>query len=221
MTGTIRVLIADDEQLVRAGLHLLLQAADGIEVVGEAVDGVDAFALVRRLDPDLVLMDIQMPRLDGVAATRRILAGARVRPRVVVLTTFSQSEVVYDALTAGASGFLLKDMPAEHLITAIRAVARGEELLAPALTRQLIEQFVRTAQPRHSAELQRLTSREREVLLLVARGLSNAEIAHQLSLGLETVKTHVSRVLDKLEVRDRVQAVVFAYESGLVAPSSG
>jgi DNA-binding NarL/FixJ family response regulator len=217
----IRVLVADDEQLVRAGLRMIIEAAEAIDVVGEAVDGADAVAKVRSLDPDVVLMDVQMPRLNGIDATRRILAGARGRPRVVVLTTFSQSEIVYDALTAGASGFLLKDMPAEHLISGIRAVARGEELLAPALTRQLIEQFVATSAPRSSPQLERLTDREREVLVLLARGLSNAEIAQHLTLGLETVKTHVSRILDKLGVRDRVQAVVFAYESGIVSRAGG
>jgi DNA-binding NarL/FixJ family response regulator len=219
VTDTIRVLIADDEQLVRAGLRMIIEAADGIDVVGEATDGVDAVAQSRQLDPDIVLMDVQMPKLNGIDATRHLLSGASSRPRIVVLTTFSQSEVVYNALTAGASGFLLKDMPADHLISGIRAVARGEELLAPALTRQLIEQFVATPQPRTSPALARLSEREREVLRLIARGQSNAEIAAHLTLGVETVKTHVSRILDKLGVRDRVQAVVFAYESGLVTTS--
>jgi DNA-binding NarL/FixJ family response regulator len=219
MTDAIRVLIADDEQLVRAGLRMIIEAADGMDVVGEATDGADAIAQSRRLDPDIVLMDVQMPKLNGIDATRHLSSGAPGRPRIVVLTTFSQSEVVYNALTAGASGFLLKDMPAAQLISGIRAVARGEELLAPALTRQLIEQFVATPQPRTSPALARLSEREREVLSLIARGQSNAEIAAHLTLGLETVKTHVSRILEKLGVRDRVQAVVFAYESGLVTAS--
>jgi DNA-binding NarL/FixJ family response regulator len=219
MSDTIRVLIADDEQLVRAGLRMIIEAADGLDVVGEAVDGADAVAQSRTLDPDIVLMDVQMPKLSGIDATRRLSSGTLGRPRIVVLTTFNQSEVVYNALTAGASGFLLKDMPADQLISGLRAVARGEELLAPALTRQLIEQFVAAPQPQTSHALSRLSEREREVLRLLARGQSNAEIAKSLTLGLETVKTHVSRILEKLGVRDRVQAVVFAYESGLVTTS--
>ena len=198
---------------------MIIEAADGIDVVGEATDGADAVAQSKQLDPDIVLMDVQMPKLNGIDATRHLASGTAGRPRIVVLTTFSQSEVVYNALTAGASGFLLKDMPADQLISGIRAVARGEELLAPALTRQLIEQFVATPQPSSSPALARLSEREREVLRLIARGQSNAEIAANLTLGLETVKTHVSRILEKLGVRDRVQAVVFAYESGLVTAS--
>ena len=216
MTDTIRVLIADDEQLVRAGLRMIIEAADGIDVAGEATDGADAVAQSKQLNPDIVLMDVQMPKLNGIDATRNLCSSAAGRPRVVVLTTFSQSEVVYNALAAGASGFLLKDMPADQLISGIRAVARGEELLAPALTRQLIAQFVGTPQPSSSPALARLSEREREVLRLIARGQSNAEIAAHLTLGIETVKTHVSRILEKLHVRDRVQAVVFAYESGLI-----
>ncbi len=219
MSAAIRVVIADDEQLIRAGLRMIIEAAGGIDVVGEAADGAEAVALTRQLNPDIVLMDLQMPKLTGIEATRRILAGTAGRPRVVVLTTFTQSEIIYNALTAGASGFLLKDMPSAQLVGSIRAVARGEELLAPALTRRLIEQFVAASRPRSSPELERLTDREREVLRLIARGRSNAEIAGHLTLGLETVKTHVSRILDKLGVRDRVQAVVFAYESGLVSAS--
>lgn len=208
------VLIVDDQQLVRDGLRMLLSAADGLDVVGEAADGVEAIALVNARRPDVVLMDVQMPRMGGIDATRHMVTSAGHRPRVLVLTTFSQSQIVYDALVAGASGFLLKDMPAGQLVAGIHAVARGEELLAPALTRRLIEQFVavRPSPP----GLARLTERERDVLSLVATGLSNAEIAQRLHVSIETVKTHVSRMLDKLDLRDRVQAVVFAYEVGIV-----
>lgn len=209
------VLVADDQQLVRAGLLMILDAEDDLEVVGEAADGLEAVASARALRPDVVLMDVQMPRLDGIEATRRILASTNV-PRVAILTTFSQSETVYQALVAGASGFLLKDMPAAQLVGGVRAVARGEELLAPALTRRLVEQFVGQPRPNLVPGLARLTSREREVLRLLAGGLSNAEIATHLVVSIETVKTHVSRVLDKLGVRDRVQAVIVAYESGAV-----
>lgn len=209
------VLIADDQQLVRTGLRMILDAEDDLAVVGEAVDGIEAVAAASALRPDVVLMDVQMPRLDGIEATRRILATPNA-PRVAMLTTFSQSEVVYQALVAGASGFLLKDMPGAQLVGGIRAVARGEELLAPALTRRLVEQFVGQPRPNPVPGLARLTDREREVLRLVAGGLSNAEIAAHLVVSIETVKTHVSRVLDKLGVRGRVQAVIVAYESGVV-----
>jgi DNA-binding NarL/FixJ family response regulator len=209
------VLIADDQQLVRTGLRMILDAEDDLEVVGEAVDGLDAVAATKVLRPDVVLMDIQLPRLDGIEATRRILASGQA-PRVAVLTTFSQSEVVYRALVAGASGFLLKDMPAAQLRGGIRAVARGEQLLPPTLTRRLVEQFVGQPRPTDPPGLARLTGREREVLRLVAGGLSNAEIAAHLVVSIETVKTHVSGVLDKLAVRDRVHAVILAYESGIV-----
>lgn len=209
------VLVADDQQLVRTGLRMILDAEDDLEVVGEAVDGIEAVAAAKALRPDVVLMDVQMPRLDGIEATRRILASPEA-PRVAVLTTFSQSEVVYEALVAGASAFLLKDMPGAQLVGGIRAVARGEELLAPALTRRLVEQFVGQPRPTPVPGVARLTGREREVLRLVAGGLSNAEIAAHLVVSIETVKTHVSRVLDKLGVRDRVQAVIVAYESGVV-----
>jgi DNA-binding NarL/FixJ family response regulator len=213
------VLLADDQHLVRSGLRMIIEAADGIEVVGEAVDGAAAVTEAARLHPDVVLMDIQMPTVDGIEATRRILRGPAPLPRIAVLTTFSASEIVYDALVAGASGFLLKDMPGVQLIGAIRAIAGGEELLAPALTRRLVEQFVAARRRPAAPGLERLTAREREVLGLVARGLSNAEIAQHLVLGVETIKTHVSRILDKLQLRDRVQAVILAYESGLVRAS--
>jgi DNA-binding NarL/FixJ family response regulator len=210
------VLIADDQQLVRTGLRMIIDAEDDLEVVGEAVDGADAVASALRLQPDLVLMDVQMPRLDGIAATRQLTGGPGPRPRVVVLTTFSESELVYDALVAGASGFLLKDMPGVQLVGGIRAVARGEELLAPTITRRLVEQFTLVARRPLPPGYERLTEREREVLGLVATGLSNAEIAGRLVLSVQTVKTHVARILDKLGLRDRVQAVILAYESGLV-----
>lgn len=209
------ILIADDQQLVRTGLRMILDAQDDLEVNGEAIDGIEAVAAAIDLQPDVVLMDVQMPRLDGIEATRRIVATPDP-PRVVMLTTFSQSEVVYQALVAGASGFLLKDMPAAQLVGGIRAIARGEELLAPALTRRLIEQFVGQSHPQSVPGLTRLTDRERDVLRLLASGLSNAEIAAHLVVSVETVKTHVSRVLHKLGARDRVQAVILAYESGVV-----
>ena len=209
------VLIVDDQQLVRTGLRMILDAEADLEVVGEAVDGNEAVASAGALRPDVVLMDVQMPHLDGIEATRRILATPNA-PRVAILTTFSQSEVVYRALVAGASGFLLKDMPGAQLVGGIRAVARGEELLAPELTRRLVEQFVGQPRPSTAPGLARLTDREREVFRLVASGLSNAEIAAHLVVSIETVKTHVSRLLDKLGVRDRVQAVILAYESGVV-----
>ena len=214
----ISVLIVDDQHLVRTGLRMILEAEDDLIVVGEAADGVEALAQARRLTPDVVLMDLQMPRLDGISATRRLLAESGPMPRVVVLTTFSHSEVVYDALVAGASGFLLKDMPDVQLTGAIRAVARGEELLAPTITRRLVEEFVAAGTRSRTSGLDRLTAREHDVLELLATGLSNAEIAGRLYLSVETIKTHVSRVLDKLGARDRVQAVILAYEAGVVRP---
>ncbi|WP_375502857.1 response regulator [uncultured Jatrophihabitans sp.] len=216
MNDTTTVLIADDQHLVRTGLRMIIDAAEGLLVIGEAVDGTDAVAASARLRPDVVLMDINMPLLDGIGATRAILGGTPPVPRIAVLTTFSDSETVYNALVAGASGFLLKDMPSVQLVGAIRAVGRGEELLAPALTRRLVETFVTVNRPPSAAGLERLTNREIEVLALLARGLSNAEIAQQLVLGVETIKTHVSRILDKLQLRDRVQAVILAYETGIV-----
>src|SRR5688572_7108561 len=208
---TIKVLIADDQALVRTGFRKILESEPDLEVVGEAGDGGEAVEAVLRLRPDVVLMDIRMPRLDGLEATRR-LAG---KTRVLILTTFDLNEYVYEALRAGASGFLLKDAPADQLVTAIRVVAAGEALLAPSVTRRLIEEFARrppsNARPK---QLEALSPRELEVLRLVARGLSNAEIAGELYVGDATVKTHVSRILQKLTLRDRVQAVVLAYESG-------
>ena len=218
------LLIADDQQLVRAGLRMILDVEPDFEVVGEAADGLDAVVHARDLRPDLVLMDVQMPRMDGIEATRQILAEAGRRgdaTRVVVLTTFTRSEIVYDALVAGASGFLLKDMPEVQLVGGIRGVARGEELLAPVLTRRLVEQFVVQGHRRSPAGFERLTAREREVFLLVARGFSNAEIAAHLVVSVETIKTHVSRCLDKLGLRDRIRAVIVAHEAGLVGGPEG
>jgi DNA-binding NarL/FixJ family response regulator len=215
----IRVLIADDQGLVRGGFRMILDSQPDIEVVGEAGNGREAIALARELEPDVVLMDIRMPELDGLAATRRLLA-VDGGPRVLIVTTFDADEYVYAAMRAGASGFVLKDLRPEGLAEAVRVVATGEALLAPAITRRLIEQFVRRPPPgaARPAELDALTDREVEVLRLVARGLSNGEIASSLFLSEATVKTHLTHILTKLGVRDRVQAVVLAYESGLVQP---
>ena len=213
----IRVLLADDQELVRSGFRLILDLADGIEVVGEAADGREAVRLAKELQPDVVLMDVRMPEFDGIEATRR-LRQAGVDARILVLTTFDLDEYVYAAVRAGASGFLLKDAPREQLVTAVRTVARGEALLAPAITQRLIERFVARPPLEEVPALTELTPRELEVLRLVAKGLSNAEIAAELIVGEATVKTHVARILRKLSLRDRVQAVVFAYESGLVEP---
>jgi DNA-binding NarL/FixJ family response regulator len=216
----VSVLIADDQALVRAGFRAILELQPDLKVVGEAVDGRDAVELARRRRPDVVLMDIKMPDLDGLEATRRILADAQAATAVLILTTFDLDEYVYEALRAGASGFLLKDAPPEQLIAAIHTLAAGEALIAPAITKRLIERFARTA-PRSgpsTAALEELTARELEVLVLIARGLSNREIASTLVVSEATVKTHVKRVLAKLGVRDRVHAVVLAYESGLVTP---
>ena len=221
---SVRVLIADDQALVRAGFRMVLEVEDDITVVGEAANGEQAVHSAQRLKPDVVLMDIRMPELDGIAATRQIAGAdhgpAGSRSRVLILTTFDLDEYVYDALGAGASGFLLKDSPPEQLVTAIRVVARGESLLAPSVTSRLIEQFARTRAPHRepAPALDELTSRELEVFTLIARGLSNAEIAEALVVSDSTVKTHVARLLAKLGLRDRVQAVVLAYESGLVSP---
>jgi DNA-binding NarL/FixJ family response regulator len=213
------VLVADDQELVRAGLRTILERRDGIEVLGEAADGREAVREARRLRPDVVLMDVRMPGLDGIAAARE-LAGSPCR--ILMLTTFDLDEYVYDALRAGASGFLLKDVPAEQLVAGIRLVAEGEALLAPSVTRRLIQEFSRGAPRREEppVALEELTPRELEVFGLIARGLSNAEIAAELVVSETTVKTHVARVLMKLGVRDRVQAVVLAYESGVVSPGS-
>jgi DNA-binding NarL/FixJ family response regulator len=217
----IRVLIADDQALVRGGFRMILEAQDDIEVVGEAGDGREAIAKAKELQPDVVLMDIRMPDLDGLEATRR-LVGANGAPRILMLTTFDLDEYVYEAMKAGASGFLLKEVPPEKLADAVRVVAAGETLLAPAITCRLIEEFVRRPPPGSGApaELAELTERELEVLKLLARGFSNAEIASSLVVSEATVKTHVTHILTKLRVRDRVQAVVLAYESGLVLPGT-
>jgi DNA-binding NarL/FixJ family response regulator len=220
----IRVLVADDQTLVRAGFRVLVESAPDLEVVGEAGDGVEAVELARRELPDVVLMDIRMPRMDGLEATRRIVALDRAEGiRVLVLTTFDLDEYVYEALRAGASGFLLKDTPPGDLLAAIRVVAAGDALLAPGVTRRLIAEFARRPEPSAvtPAALAALTDREREVLALVARGLSNAEIAELLVVSGATAKTHVSRVLAKLHARDRAQLVMLAYETGLVTPGSG
>jgi DNA-binding NarL/FixJ family response regulator len=214
---SLSVLIVDDQALVRAGFRMILDAEEDIDVAGEAADGADAVAEAQRLKPDVILMDVRMPQVDGIEATRRVLAGG-LDTKVVMLTTFDMDEYVYDALRAGASGFLLKDVPPEQLVAGIRAVAQGDALLAPSVTRRVIEEFVR--RPPASVqtmppEVAELTARELEVLQLVAKGLSNAEIAKELFVSETTVKTHVAHVLTKLAVRDRVQAVVLAYECGL------
>jgi len=214
------ILIADDQALVRVGLRKILEAEPETSVVGEAGDGEDAIAAAQRLRPDLVLMDIRMPVLDGIEATRRIVA-AQAGTRVLVLTTFGLDGYVFDALRAGASGFMLKDAPPEEIAAAVRIVASGEALLAPAVTRSVIEEFARqrpAAAPAPPPAVAELTPREREVLALLARGLSNPEICERLVISEATAKTHVARILQKLDLRDRVQAVIYAYETGLVAP---
>jgi DNA-binding NarL/FixJ family response regulator len=220
---SIRVVVVDDQALVRTGFSMILGAEADIDVVGEASHGVEAVELARSLRPDVVLMDIRMPVMDGVEATRMI-AGPDVEDplRVLILTTFDLDEYGFDALRAGASGFLLKDTPAEELAAAVRVVAAGDALLAPSITRKLVAQFASQPEPEPvvTLDLEQLTDREREVLVLMARGLSNSEIAGELVLGETTVKTHVGRILMKLHLRDRVQAVVLAYESGLVRPGA-
>jgi DNA-binding NarL/FixJ family response regulator len=220
---SISILVADDQALVRAGFRMILEAEPDFRVVAEAKDGPDAVEAARRCRPDIVLMDIRMPRMDGLEASRRILAASVASAtRVLILTTFDLDEYVYDALHAGASGFLLKDVPPEQLVAGIRLVVAGDALLAPSVTRRLIETFrhERPHTPRPPAELAELTGRELEVLGLIACGLSNAEIADELFVSATTVKTHVARVLSKLNLRDRVQAVVLAYEAGVVSPGS-
>ena len=218
--GPPRVVIADDQNLVRSGFRMILGAA-GIPVVAEAADGAEAVAAALRFRPDVVLMDIRMPEMDGLEATRRILAAkAGDGCRIIILTTFDLDQYVYAALTAGASGFLLKDVTPEQLVAAVRMVRSGDALLAPSITRRLVERFAprEAAAPELHRDLSELTPRELEVLRLLARGLSNAELAAQLTLSEATVKTHVARILAKLQIRDRVQAVVLAYETGLVSP---
>ena len=218
MTGPpIRVLLADDQALMRTGFRMILDAQEDLEVVGEAIDGADAVRQFERLAPDVVVMDVRMPTMDGIEATRRLTA-LDPPARVLILTTFDLDEYVYEALRAGASGFLLKDRPPEELVAAVRVIAAGEALLAPSITRRLIEEFAKRAPTATARELDELTDREREVLVLMARGLTNAEIATSLYVAETTVKTHVGRVLGKLRLRDRAQAVVLAYESGLVQP---
>ena len=217
---SVRVVLADDQHLIRTGFRMILAAEPGIEVVGEAATGVEAVAIARQLAPDVVLMDIRMPDLDGIEATRQILAGNhQPQTKVLILTTFDLDEYVYDALRAGASGFLLKDVPAEQLATSVRTIGAGDALLAPTITRRLIEQF---AAPRPAANtatgIEDLTPRELEVFGLLATGMTNTEIAAQLIVGETTIKTHVTRILMKLGARDRVQAVVLAYQAGIVTP---
>ena len=219
MSDPVRVVVADDQALVRTGFRMIL-TADGIDVVAEATTGTEAVDAVRRTCPDVVLMDIRMPEMDGLEATRRILAADRPGPRVLMLTTFDLDQYVYAALSAGASGFLLKDVTPEQLTAAVRLVRSGDALLAPSITRRLVERFARRDEDAAAVhrDLAALTPREREVLRLLARGLSNAELAGQLHLSEATVKTHVARILGKLNLRSRVQAVVVAYETGLVTP---
>jgi DNA-binding NarL/FixJ family response regulator len=214
---TIRVLVADDQALVRAGIRLLIETQPDLEVVGEAEDGLAAIGEVTRTRPDVVLMDVRMPRLDGIEAARRIVALGSGASRVVMLTTFDVDEYVFDALSAGATGFLLKHARPEELLFGIRAAADGHALVAPALTRRLIERFA-SLRPRAAPELDRLTEREREVLVLLVRGLSNTEIASRLFVSESTVKTHVTRIFTKLGLRDRAHAVIYGYETGLVTP---
>ena len=215
----ISIVVADDQALVRGGFRLILEAQDDFEIAAEAEDGREAVARVREFRPDVVLMDVRMPVLDGIAATREIVA-EQLPTRVLVLTTFDQDEIVYDAMRAGASGFLLKSAPPAKLVDGVRTIADGDALLAPNITRRLVEEFVRRPRPGEAVPpaLEGLTEREREVLVLIARGLSNGEIAAEFVVSEATVKSHVNRIFQKLDLRDRVQAVVLAYESGLVQP---
>ena len=223
MSAPIRVLIADDQPMVRAGLRMILELEPDLDIVGEAADGNEAVAVAAATEPDVILMDVRMPNLDGLEATRRIVGSREDGPRVLILTTFDLDVYVYEALASGASGFVLKDIEPEKLVDAIRVIANGEALLSPRVTKKLIEEFVRRPpdvvrpSPR---ELEQLTAREAEIMALVARGLSNAEIAAQAFVSEPTVKTHVARILMKLGLRDRVQVVVYAYEHGLAKPGS-
>ena len=219
---SIRVLLVDDQALVRTGFRMILESEPGIEVVGEAEDGAEAIAAIADLRPDVALMDIQMPVMDGLEATRRIVRSESASTRVVILTTFERDEYIFEALRGGASGFLLKNSPPEDLIAAVRVVAGGDSLLAPSITRRIIEQFAARPLPSASQEeLDLLTQREVEVLKHMAKGMTNVEVAEDLVIGEATVKTHVSNILAKLGLRDRIQAVVFAYESGLIQPGGG
>ncbi len=223
MSAPIRVLIADDQPMVRAGLRMILELEPDLDIVGEAADGNEAVTVAAATEPDVILMDVRMPNLDGLEATRRIVGSREDGPRVLILTTFDLDVYVYEALASGASGFVLKDIEPEKLVDAIRVIANGEALLSPTVTKKLIEEFVRRPpdvvrpSPR---ELEQLTAREAEIMTLVARGLSNAEIAAQAFVSEPTVKTHVARILMKLGLRDRVQVVVYAYEHGLAKPGS-
>ena len=216
----IGVLVADDQRLVRSGFRMILRSDPEIEVLGEAGDGAEAVSLARELKPDVVLMDVRMPKLDGIAATRLLLQEPEP-PRVLVLTTFDLDEYVFGALRAGASGFVLKDAPEEQLLAAIRVAADGGALFSPGVTRRLIERFAQLAETAAPPAVDELSPRELEVLRLIARGLTNAEIATQLFVSEHTIKTHVARILQKLDLRDRTQAVILAYESGLVRPGAG
>ncbi len=221
-SSKLRVLVVDDQALVRAGFMMILDSEPDIEVVGEAANGREALVAARELSPDVILMDIRVPVMDGITATQELCdrgPGDQPCPKVIILTTFDLDDYVYDAIRAGASGFLLKDTPADELADAVRVVASGDALLSPSITRKLLEEFVKTpSSPKQTAEMGELTDRELDVLRQLARGLSNAEIADALFVSETTVKTHVSHILTKLELRDRVQAVVVAYESGLVIP---
>jgi DNA-binding NarL/FixJ family response regulator len=214
----IKVVLVDDDPMVRTGLRLILSAAADIAVIGEAADGEDAITVAYAERPDVILLDVRMPGMDGLAAARRLLADPAQPWRAIMLTTFDLDDYVYSAMTAGASGFLLKDVPPERLIAAIRTVAAGDMLLAPTITQRLIARYAQPATPAAASRLHPLTDRERQVLELIARGLSNADIAARLFLGEATVKTHIGRVLSKLDLRDRAQAVIAAYEAGLVRP---
>ena len=212
-------MLVDDQALIRTGFKMILETEDDIEVVGEASDGEQAISMTRSVRPDVVLMDVQMPTMDGLEATGRIVREANVPSRIVILTTFERDDYIFEALRAGASGFLLKNAPSEELVHAVRVVAAGDALLAPSVTRKVIEGFIRRpAQRGNEVELRRLTERETEILQLLATGKSNSELAAHLFVGEGTIKTHVSSVLTKLGLRDRMQAVIFAYESGLIEP---